>query len=93
MPMCSVCHQADKTIKHYLLQCSAYERQWRELSRTVDLGLEALSKLLSNAEYIKALFKFVNSTRQFKRTYGDLTVADNAMSTKPKGKKRRSRRG
>ncbi|KNZ81998.1 hypothetical protein J132_09065, partial [Termitomyces sp. J132] len=76
----------DKIVEHYLLHCSPFEREHCVLARAVDLGTEALSKLLSNAKSTKALFQYINSTRCFKRTHRDLSIIE-AMMIKEQGRK------
>ncbi|KNZ72219.1 hypothetical protein J132_04221, partial [Termitomyces sp. J132] len=89
---CTACHQAEQTVEHYLLHCSTHERDCHELARVVDISTDALSKLLGNAGTTKALFQYINSTRQFKRTYGDLSITEDVMTAMPKGSKWKKRR-
>ena len=89
---CLACHQKDETVEHYLLHCSVFEGERRELAKAVDLGVGALSKLLGNTKSVKALFQYINCMGQFKRTYGELSITDNMSITK-QGRGRKGRWG
>lgn len=80
-------------VKHYLLHCGIFGRECHVLAKIVDLSEGALSKLLSNPESVKALFQYIKSMGQFKRTYGDLMVIKDMVVSKlsQRGRKRRQR--
>ncbi|KNZ77457.1 Putative 115 kDa protein in type-1 retrotransposable element R1DM [Termitomyces sp. J132] len=91
-PICGACNQAEETVEHFLVHCKAYRTQRNTLFREVDLRTAPMSRLLSDASVVKALFQFINSTGRFRRTYGDLAVPERAVTDKPKGRKRRGRK-
>ncbi|KNZ72559.1 hypothetical protein J132_02717 [Termitomyces sp. J132] len=63
------------------------------MRRTTSTGPDALSTLLSDADAVKILFRFINSTRRFERPYGDLFLADDTEgSTPPKKRKKKHSR-
>ena len=60
----------------------------------MDLGTGAFSKLLGDVESVKAILQYINSTGQFKRTYGDLSITNDTITTKQgRGKKERKKQG
>ncbi|KAG5733033.1 putative 115 kDa protein in type-1 retrotransposable element [Termitomyces sp. T112] len=91
-PICGACNQAEETVEHFLVHCEAYRTQRNTLFREADLRTAPMSRLLSDASVVKALFQFINSTGRFRRTYGDLAVPERAVTDKPKGRKRRGRK-
>ena len=71
-PECPTCGDEPETVTHYLKYCRTYERQRRRLRRTLgreqSLGLE----ILGDKERIRALLEFINDTRRFEESHGDL---------------------
>ncbi|KNZ80053.1 hypothetical protein J132_07933 [Termitomyces sp. J132] len=67
---CDACHEAPETVEHFILECRAHDRHRREMRKTTGTTPEALSKLLSDADAVRVLFRYINSTRRFERPYG-----------------------
>jgi hypothetical protein len=71
-PICPCCRQADETVVHYLLCCSAHHDARQELSRKGGRPATVLSKLLGSPELYPPLFQFVARTGRFHNVHGAL---------------------
>ena len=65
-----------ETVTHYLLYCITYVAQRRRLRHTLgrdrSLGLETLG----DTKMMKPLMAYINDTRRFEESYGDLQLAE-----------------
>jgi ribonuclease HI len=75
-PICPTCGNEPETVTHYLLYCPTYTTQRRRLRRALgrdrSLGLE----ILGDEERIKRLMSYVNDTKRFEESHGDLQPAE-----------------
>jgi len=71
-PICPSCGIEPETTTHFLMHCTSYVAQRRCLRRTLgrdqSLGLE----ILGDEKRIKPLMIFINDTKQFADSHGDL---------------------
>lgn len=81
-PVCSACNDAHESVHHYLLRCPATEQLRRACFAGLGRAARTLETLLSNEKALKALFRFIGSTRRFKSTFGDdLEIPDEPANT------------
>ncbi|KNZ73339.1 hypothetical protein J132_07636, partial [Termitomyces sp. J132] len=62
LPLCDTCHQAPEMVAHYLLECHVYDRFHYKMHRTTGMRPEAMSKLLTEEDAIRVLFRYINCT-------------------------------
>lgn len=71
-PICPCCRQADETVAHYLLHCTAHTDARRELVRAGGQRTRTLSKLLGMPKLQPHLFRYIARTGRFHSVHGDL---------------------
>ncbi|KAJ7101792.1 hypothetical protein C8R44DRAFT_583141, partial [Mycena epipterygia] len=69
-PICPCCRQADETVTHYLLHCTAHADARRELVRAGGPRTRVLSKLLGVPELFPHLFRYLARTGRFHSVHG-----------------------
>ena len=76
-PVCPTCSDEPETVTHYLMYCRTYNRQRQRLRRVLgrdqSLGLE----ILGDEKRVKTLMEFINDTRRFEESHGDLEPVEN----------------
>jgi hypothetical protein len=71
-PICPCCRQADETVAHYLLYCSAHRDARRELTREGGRDATVITKLLGNTKLYPPLFRFIARTDRFRTVHGTI---------------------
>jgi ribonuclease HI len=74
-PICPCCRQADETVAHYLLHCSAHRDARRELVREGGRDANIITKLLGTTKLYPPLFRYVARTGRFRNVHGDIPDA------------------
>ena len=71
-PICPSCGNKPETITHYLMYCENHINHRRQLKHSLgrdqSLGLE----ILGDGKRMKDLMHFINKTRRFRESHGDL---------------------
>lgn len=71
-PTCQHCGEEPETVIHYLKTCRKFHRQRHQLKRELGAGTEINVEILADEKAIRPLFKYIESTRRFKGSHGDL---------------------
>jgi len=74
-PTCPHCNEHPETVTHYLMHCNSYAVQRNQLRRDLKSGRRLDLSVLGDKLNFPALFKFINATKRFEDTYGDLSPA------------------
>ena len=70
--LCQACLEEDEnfqcreTVKHFLFECTAYNKEREELTKQVSRRHLNLKDIMSDADRMKALAQYVNRTGRFK---------------------------
>ena len=73
-PRCSYCPMIDETVHHFLFDCSQYQRERHVLACALGRQATSLPHLLAEAEATPHLARYVNATRRFKSTLGEILM-------------------
>jgi ribonuclease HI len=73
-PICPCCRQADETVAHYLLHCSAHREARRELVSAAGRDATVITKLLGSAKLYPLLFCYIARTERFRNVHGLLPL-------------------
>jgi ribonuclease HI len=76
-PICPRCRQADESVAHFLLHCTAHADARRELHRAAGPNARVLSKLLGSPKLLPHLFRFLGRTGRFHSVHGTLPEPPN----------------
>ncbi|KAI0729175.1 hypothetical protein C8Q72DRAFT_778531, partial [Fomitopsis betulina] len=71
---CPACRTHRETVRHYLLECPEYTAQRDWLRREIGGRARSLKHLLTQADTIRPLFRFIHATGRFNRTFGELDL-------------------
>jgi hypothetical protein len=71
-PICPCCRQADETVAHYLLHCSAHREARRELVSEGGREATIITKLLGSVKLYPLLFRYIAHTGRFHNVHGAL---------------------
>src|SRR5882724_6507627 len=71
-PMCPACHSHKETVHHFLLMCPAHAWQRRWVKGKLRRTARSVRTLLLSPKAFDVMFQYVNSTGQFKATFGML---------------------
>ncbi|KAF7966260.1 hypothetical protein HWV62_39401 [Athelia sp. TMB] len=82
-PVCTGCDMAHETVKHFLLDCPAYERIRQDTLGVLGTEARSIQTLLSHPVALKPLMKYIGRTGRFGDEYGTMEVQD-----RPKKKKK-----
>ncbi|OJA19689.1 hypothetical protein AZE42_13476 [Rhizopogon vesiculosus] len=73
-PNCAHCPQDEETIHHYLFDCSHVRHERHILTNTLGRKASSLPFLLTNIDAIHHLIRFINATKRFKTTFGEVKM-------------------
>jgi ribonuclease HI len=73
---CLQCNLHPETVTHFLMHCSKYTVERNQLKRDLKSGKRLDLSILGDEENFPALFKFINATKRFADTFGDLSPAN-----------------
>jgi hypothetical protein len=79
-PICPCCRQADETVAHYLLHCSAHREARRRLVLEGGRNATIITKLLGSTKLYPPLFRYIARTGRFYNVHGSLPESPNAMT-------------
>ncbi|KAG2033990.1 hypothetical protein BDR03DRAFT_830036, partial [Suillus americanus] len=68
----SQCEESDESVHHFLLSCPAYTRQRNILRAELGTKAHRMKHILNEPECLKALFKYIATTRRFETVFGDV---------------------
>ncbi|KAF5374636.1 hypothetical protein D9615_008936 [Tricholomella constricta] len=71
---CQACQQGDETVKHFLLECTAYRRHRAKMYEVVRPGPKAMQTLLSDPKAVRVLFIYITDTKRFEEALGDMLL-------------------
>jgi len=63
--------RARETVKHFLFECRAYQKEHHELLNTLKTDHPDLAEITNNLSSVKALLKFIAKTGRFKNYKND----------------------
>ncbi|KLO06219.1 hypothetical protein SCHPADRAFT_838348 [Schizopora paradoxa] len=72
-PLCPACKQHDETVPHFVLHCDAHEPHRYLLRRAGPQRGYSLAYLLSDADCIPHLFRYIAATERLRTTFTDLS--------------------
>ncbi|OJA07514.1 hypothetical protein AZE42_13178 [Rhizopogon vesiculosus] len=73
-PNCTHCPQSEETIHHFLFECRHFHRERHDLTNALGHKASSLSFLLTDINAIHYLVRFVNATKRFKTTLGEIKM-------------------
>jgi len=74
--VCPACMFAKESVRHYILECPAYQRPRALLERELGRTAHSLKYLLSTAGAVKPLFRYIHATGRFSATFGHMEIPD-----------------
>ena len=77
-PICPHCEEAPETVTHFIMFCSNFAGQRRQLRRSLGPHVNLNLSVLRNSKHLPDLFRFINSTDRFGQNYGNLDPASNS---------------
>jgi len=63
--VCQMCHEADKTVSHFLTACVAFSIQRGHMERHLWRATKSVSTLLTNLKAFPYLFRYIIDMRRF----------------------------
>ncbi|EJD40238.1 hypothetical protein AURDEDRAFT_70309 [Auricularia subglabra TFB-10046 SS5] len=69
-PSCEACGHPIETVRHFIMECNAYDEARWEMRQGLGRRNDKLSTLLSTKRGIDRLLKFIQRTGRFASTYG-----------------------
>lgn len=91
--ICERCSQGEETVKHYLLECTAYSTERAIMKRKFGRSAESLKFLLSNQKALGGTIGYINQTKRMIDTHGVLNEGKAKEAMKAKKKRKEGRRG
>ncbi|EJD45151.1 hypothetical protein AURDEDRAFT_64742 [Auricularia subglabra TFB-10046 SS5] len=82
-PTCEACGAAPESVRHFLLECTAYTQQRQRMMLSLGRDYDWLDTLLSTATGIAATIKYIAATRRFVPSHGLSRHARPAPSRPP----------
>ncbi|KAJ3978991.1 hypothetical protein F5890DRAFT_1421969 [Lentinula detonsa] len=80
-PSCPHCdltgRQVRETVKHFLLECPAYQRERFHLRRKTGQAAYSLQHLLSEEKTIAHTLRYIGGTKRFQHVYGNISPDTN----------------
>lgn len=67
-----------ETVTHFLFECPSFDYERHDLDRKLGRSSRDLKTILSNAEHIRILLKYIGRTRRFKEL-GDVAISRNPL--------------
>lgn len=82
-PTCDACGRAPESVRHFLLECSAYRAPRERMLRSLGRGFDRLESLLSTQAGIKAVIRYTATTGRFKDSHDLARVQRNPTINPP----------
>ncbi|KAG2063797.1 hypothetical protein BDR04DRAFT_961629, partial [Suillus decipiens] len=70
--MCPQCEESSESVHHFLVSCPTYTRQCNILRAKLGTKAHHLKHILNKPDCLKALFKYIATTRRFETVFGDV---------------------
>ncbi|KZT69357.1 hypothetical protein DAEQUDRAFT_644867, partial [Daedalea quercina L-15889] len=71
-PRCPTCDHPKETVHHFLLDCPTYGLHRARLAFRLGPAAHSIHMLLTHPKAIRHMFRYINDTKRFQDTFGDL---------------------